>query len=427
MRTRARLRVLADYLAATRNEIAVDEMFLSLSGINTSHFCYFPRVPRWIRFAKHYPSLATISCRVAKIVWLCGGAATFFLLEFLKYSFFFQPIYSRDTSGIAGLNIGFSERAYDVIKSETFPTFPHAWLVMPWAPQKSVTMRNEGLQMLSVITRSDLWTALVDALTITYRMRHNRNFALWNLQSYTAFRWFLARRAIDHCPGYLVMAEHFDRWAILADRAMREKRRLSNFNGRLVLVQHGALGPLNNSIISGLSIINLPTRLSQVDELHVYNKNEAALFKSYVLSKTKDTHALDLQFFKPQIELTCEFTSGKIGLLFVGHPLCEHFQAALFQEFSRIGRVEIFYKPHPKSPASPAMSAVGWKMITEEKFFPKVDLLISYPSTLVIEYAGAGIPASVHPIDARIDDLPLFVEKTWSLIGERNILNRGAN
>jgi len=45
-----------------------------------------------------------------------------------------------------------------------------------------------------------------------------------------------------------------------------------------------------------------------------------------------------------------------------------------------------------------------------------VDLLISYPSTLVIEYENAGIPASVHPIDASIDDLAKFVTKTKKIL-----------
>ena len=72
---------------------------------------------------------------------------------------------------------------------------------------------------------------------------------------------------------------------------------------------------------------------------------------------------------------------------------------------------EIYYKPHPKAPMSASMETLEWKIIKEANIFPRVDLLVSYPSTLVIEYETAGIPASVHSLDASIDELTQFVEK----------------
>jgi hypothetical protein len=179
----------------------------------------------------------------------------------------------------------------------------------------------------------------------------------------------------------------------------------------------GALNPEKNGDIPS---INLPTRLNQVDELHVYNNDEAAIFKSAVLAGRKTTRVLDLHFFKPVIELAGKRASSKINLLFVGHPLCESFQAEVFRQLTNKDVFEIFYKPHPKAPMSSAVAAVGWTIVTDEKTFPRVDLLISYPSTLVVEYEGAGVPASIHPIDAEVDALSPFMEKTRSLIKKIN-------
>lgn len=425
MVARARLRVLADYLAATRNEIVVDEMFLALSKINAKNVGYWPRVPHWIGLAKRYPYLTNTACYIIRIVWLAGGAAIFFLLEYFKLSNSLRPVVSVDLHNIDGAILGFSTRVFDVVKSRQFAAFPRVWLTLPWVAQKELPDGSQELPMLSILDRLDFWIALSDALAITYRMRRNRHLSSWILQGYTAFRWFLVRRATDRLTGKLVTTEHFDRWAVLADRSVREKRRMSSGNVRLVIVQHGALGGLNEKTNGDSPFINLPTHLSQVDELHAYNKNEAAIFQSDVFASSETARALDLHFFSPVINLTGEKTSCKIRLLFIGHSLCESFQIQVFNELNKNDHFEIFYKPHPLAPMSSTMNAVGWKIVTDEKTFPRVDLLISYPSTLVIEYGGLGIPASVHPLDAGIDAISPFVEKTRSLIefARENALN----
>lgn len=417
---RTRLRMLADYLAATRNEIAVDEMFLGLSRVSAEDVGHWPRVPYWFSLAKRHPYLTITACRIAKIVWLGGGAAIFFLCEYLRFLHLRRSVRSVDLPSTEGVILGFSTRVCDVVKPSRFPAFPYAWLTLPWAPQKELPKDAQELPVLSILDALDFRYAFEDAITIAYRMRRNRHLSPWILQGYTAFRWFLVRRATDRLTGKLVTTEHFDRWAVLADRSVREKRRVTNCNDHLVLVQHGAMGALNPEKNGDIPSINLPTRLNQVDELHVYNNDEAAIFKSAVLAGRKTTRVLDLHFFKPVIELAGEKASSKINLLFVGHPLCESFQAEVFRQLTNKDVFEIFYKPHPKAPMSSAVTAVGWTLVADEKTFPRVDLLISYPSTLVVEYEGAGVPASIHPIDAGVDALSPFMDKTRSLINKIN-------
>ena len=176
------------------------------------------------------------------------------------------------------------------------------------------------------------------------------------------------------------------------------------------------MGALNQEAHIREPLLNLPTRLRQVDELHAYNSNEAATFQANVFARGKISRALDVHFFKPAIDLTGEAISDRPRLLFVGHSLCECFQIEVFQKLKTWKNFEVYYKPHPKAAMSASIAAVEWTIIKEANIFPRVDLLVSYPSTLVIEYEGVGIPASVHPLDVSIDDLPLFIEKTQELI-----------
>lgn len=419
MVSRPRLRMLADYIAATRNEVAVDELFLALSKMRARDVGHFPRVPHWIDLATRRPYLTRNLSRIARIFWLAGGSAIFFMLEYLKFSRLRRSIAAPALTKTGGAILGLSTRVCDIITPVQFPTFPLTWLTLPWVPLHGLPKGARELPILSILNKSDLLGALADALIVTQCMKRNRHLSLWVLQTYTAFRWFLVRRAVDRLSGTLVTTEHYDRWAVLVDRAVRDCRRSPACREHLIVVQHGAMGALNEEKHNRESLLNLPTRLRQVDELHSYNSDEAAAFRAIVFAPGKTSHALKICFFKPAVNLTGEATSDRPRLMFVGHPLCESFQVEVFKKLTIWKDFEIYYKPHPKAPMSASMAAIEWKIIKEANFFPRVDLLISYPSTLVIEYENVGISASVHTIDASINDLTQFIEKTKNVFAEQ--------
>ncbi|VFR63380.1 hypothetical protein BRI9_2927 [plant metagenome] len=44
-----------------------------------------------------------------------------------------------------------------------------------------------------------------------------------------------------------------------------------------------------------------------------------------------------------------------------------------------------------------------WQLIDEPDHFPAVDMLISYPSTLAVEYETVGVRSLLHPLDFPVD------------------------
>jgi hypothetical protein len=415
MSSRARLRLLADYLAATRNEIAVDEMFLALSKLRAEQVGHLPRVPHWMGLAQRRPGLTRSASRLARAVWLAGGAPLFFAREYLKLSRLRRAAAAAPASlPEDGAILGLSARVCDIIQPRQFPTFPRTWLTLPWVRQHRLPEDARELPMLSLLDAQDLRRSFADALVSTWRMRRDPGLSPWVLQSYTAFRWFLARRATDRLPGTLVTTEHFDRWAVLADRSVRESRRVAKARRHLVVVQHGAMGALDKS--SSGNSLQPPTPLREVDELHVYNAGEAATFLAHGIVDGTVSRQIDVRFFKPSIELAGSEVSPRLRILFVGHPLCERFQAVAYQALCEKYEFDAYYKPHPKAPMSGAMATVGWTIIDNPQLFPRVDLLVSYPSTLVIEYEGKGVPASVHPLGISREELPGFLAQTQALI-----------
>jgi hypothetical protein len=416
MPSRSRLRMLADYFAATRNEIAVDEMFLALSKMQGSNVGYIPRVPYWIDLASRKPYVTRNFSRVLRWFWLAGGSTAFFTAQYLKFAFIHRLISGLAELKSDGAILALSTRAYDTISPIYFPNLPTKWLTVPWVPKHRLSMGAQELPMLSILDKSDLSSSLADALAVTRRMKRNRSFSPWILQAYTAFRWFLLRRAMNRLEGVLVTTEHYDRWAVLVDRAVRESRRASPSFVNLIVVQHGAMGALNQEKSISRSSLNLPTKLRQVDELYAYNQDEADAFQAMVFANRNISRILGIRFFKPTIELTGDLISDRKRLLIVGHPICEPFHIEIFKNLKNFEHVEIFYKPHPKAPMSAPLVSVGWKIIKDSNFFPRVDLLVSYPSTLVIEYKNVGVPSFVHPLDINIDHVSTFIEKVKSNI-----------
>lgn len=417
-----RLRLLADYLGATRNEIAVDEMLLGMAHVQADQVGYLPRVPRWVGRAVRAPALTRTVWRLAWLIWLAGGAIAFFALEYLKFARLQRrsaPTTAAATPGVGeGAVLGFSTRVCDILHQPQFAGVPKVWVTMPWARQHVLPQDALERPMLTLINRSDLRQAFIDAVTATYALSRDAARSKWALQSYTAFRWFLARRAIDQISGPLVTTEHFDRWAVLSDRSVRAGRRhgAKGHNRHLVLIQHGALGGLGSATTSRDSVLRLPVRLRCVDELYVYNATEEASFRSGVLATERRDRPLTVNYFKSAIELSGDISSSRLRILFVGHPICEQFQAAVYHELQKKTVFDAYYKPHPKAPMSGGMAGVGWTIIDNPQVFPRVDLLVSYPSTLVIEYEENGTPASVHPISITREELPVFLNQTRELI-----------
>ncbi len=413
-----RQQMAVDYLDATDNEIAVDQMFFGLAHTTSDQVGYFPRVSRWIGRAKKHPIFSKLLWRVLWCIWLGGGCVIFFVYELFRYEWLRKCATQLDGGGnflSNGAVLAFSTRTCDVVSPERFSGLPTAWLICPWASQHNLPKDAEALMLMSFVERHDLFASFVDAVRASYSMARNQERSNWVLQSYTALRWFMVRRVVDRISGTLVMVEHFDRWAVLTDRSVQLACKQS-MSKRLVLIQHGTFGGLSGRD-QEVKFITLPARLTSVHELHAYNTKEEAVFRASVLSQNNTACApLSVHYFKPLIDLQGPTKSLNPRVLFVGHPLCESFQVSVFRALQGFLVIDAFYKPHPKAPMSPAMAAVGWKTIDNAGQFPRVELLISYPSTLVIEYEGFGIHASTHPLDVETNALDEFIKQTLKML-----------
>lgn len=411
-------RLVVDYLSALRNEITVDLEAIKLGGFDPARYGKFPRPSRWILSFKKFAFLSRLLYRICLPVWCLFGPWLFRRQCKLVRATWQAP--KSVQFDVAGQVLGFSIRAVDIVKPRHIDPTPRQWIELPWLPLSNLPKGAEVLPVTALLNEADMERALTLATLAHRAIQGRRDMSEWGLQSYTACRWFLVRLAVDKLPGPLLTVEHFDRWAVLVDGSVQQSRRHRSTR-HLTIMQHGSVNA--NETPRGLGF-RLPTRLRAVNHLRAYSDADADVFKAEILSPRCADSGLLVSFYRPSITLT-DMTApdGPPSILFVGYPLCETAHCALVAALRLEGDWQLFFKPHPTSPPSAHIRALPWTVVEGRTVFPRVDLLISYPSTLVSEYAAHDTPAVVHRMDVTavqlLDRLPEILQKIENLTGDR--------
>lgn len=409
--------VMSDYLAAVSNEISFDTLYFAILKSSPETMGYLPRVPKWVSYSQRNRQLTRFAILMLRAFWLAGGASVLFALQALKL------VRTRtDAAGtLAGLNpdrgfiLPFTSRTVEMELPGNWAS-KATWIIFPWAPIDQLPTGAARMELANLLTLRDIVVAYGQAVRSVYLLAGRARQKRWVLQSYTAFHWFAVRRAVDKLEGPVLTTEHFDRWAILVDSSFA--RRSSERNHGLTLVQHGGVESVTAGSDTSVSTIRLPRRLRAVNELWVYDQDAEKIFRRDVFSARCSRHLSAAKYFKPSIELTQLDDYPGLRVLFVGHSLCEAGHEALYRRLRKEFELMVYYKPHPRTVMSAQLEEVGWTVLRQPTVFPKVDLLISYPSTLVTEYRNVGVASVVHPLDIHEDGVEDFYDSVVEMLKE---------
>jgi hypothetical protein len=421
------LRRLADYLQAVDNEIAIDRAALSIAGLDPQLVGHIPRASKWAAKVQGRAAAVRRLSVLASWAWRVGLSQLYHLLQFFK-AWRQRGLGRRAAAPVSarGFALLFSPRSAEIIQHACGASGPSCWVSVPWVrPTIAPAAGVKVVDAFSLLSAGDLFGALASSLRAVRAMNRGQR-APWVLQSFTAFKWFAARRAIARLDGRLVTSEHFDRWAVLADgvaRELKSRYAASGGAGELVVVQHGSLGGLSAEAPSDLL---LKRRLRQVTSLFVYDAQSEQAFKQQILSAAC-RHRCTVRYFRPRVVLRPTPAGDAIRVLFVGHPFCESLHVHVLHHLKKALRIAAFYKPHPIAQPSADIDAQDWLVIRDKTHYPEVDLLVSYPSTLVVEYAAVNIPAAVHPMDLAAPAAAAFVTSTAAQLDLLAASRRQAN
>ena len=357
--------------------------------------------------------------------WL--GKNRFILSIILKYSnylrFFWSYIFSYILFTVQALNcctnlvikkksdpsfrktlaLAVCNRSYEVINQAVQASDHKLWLEFKLgAVSKYLNNSKEHFtNCLTVVSIGSIFESLLVAFHLHKFVRKHEDKKLI-MQTYTAFTWVLALSAMEKiAPNKIITAEHHDRWAILIDYYCAKIKK-NGKNVDFIVVQHGnEYSETYSNVTDNIKYRELPYKLQNVTEMYVYDELQSKLFLENIICTEKNQlNYPKVNFYKFNMAL---FDTGKEGfcILFVGHPVCEKLQIYLFKSMQsksmQSKSMHFFFKPHPTCEYSEKNNP-GWTVIQGSSQFPKVDLLISYPSTLVDEYAKINIDSFVHAL-----------------------------
>lgn len=386
--------VMSSYLDAIRNEVFIDETALTLARCDVERYGHIPRPSKWISRCRNHPKLTKTISAIVKCAWKLGLAHIFFAVQCARTLLALRAS-RRSTIAPAPetteYRLVMSARAAEIFAKIEEPDDTCIWVTFPWV-EVNIPAGVRRLDLLESLTRSDVWYALTSAWAAIAVVSRHAQLKPWVLQTYTAYQWFLSYLFVRRLQGRKVMAEHFDRWAVLADRAAGADILADAGNCGLILLQHGVVSSLSKE----MDLTAMPCKLRNVTHLVAYDDASVEIFRRAIFS-SHTAGAVVATIRPPTISLTA-IARKSISILFVGHPLCEIFHKWLYENMQHVD-ISVFYKPHPLAGFDPAMKTVGWDFVTEKAEFPSVDFIVSYPSTLVAEYEQSGIPSFTHPLN----------------------------
>lgn len=415
-----------EYFSAISNETSFDRYFYKEKGAKESDYGYIPRPIAWlakVSLKKNLVNLIPFVSFLIKLVFASCGFIILYAKDLLVY--WNKLVKSTDytdyccSSSDRVVGLGFSSNAITIINDNNLFSDGVFWFYAPWV--KNEEYESNGLSCLSLLNRKDLsYCFFLSVLACYSSIFVRKRKGLWFLQCYTAFRWFLLRIALSKVDANtFVCVEHFDRWAVLADLLAKEKEEQNKQLCKLIFVQHGILNSLNvdGSYRDVDFPIDLNYKMDMVSDLFVYDKRSEEIFKQNILSVRCANRLVNISHFSSILKLTPLHSAGaKVRLLFVGHPSCIDLQKALYRKIVNEVDVLAYYKPHPTLPIPSTDSSLKWIIIKDKSIYPVVDMLISYPSTLVKEYETHNVDVFVHSMNASLDDINFLSEKIISKI-----------
>lgn len=189
------------------------------------------------------------------------------------------------------------------------------------------------------------------------------------MRNYSAFEYCLTDRYLRKIPESttICFCNQMDKWALLFDNAPLNK----------ILFQHGIETPT----------ANWPNKLKNIDTVYVLSLEESeSLFRAAFNKRPKTIHVM-----APTISLT-PVSKTNYTILVVGFPGYGMFdkEKAIVKTFCH-APFYVYLKPHP---GKEDMS--GYKNLADahpescklvlEQMFPDVEVVVSYRSTLAVEY-----------------------------------------
>lgn len=398
------------FKAAAGNQAAFDIFYYDFFETHAESYSFLPRPAQWLNKSTLLLRFLRVGAPFIWFLWCVFGGGYFFVkLLLLKTGSEKIKTHKLLNKAVA---LAVCKRSVDVIVQAEVGR-DVLFLKVPGA--KDVNSCSGAVSAVSVLSFWELFKCFFLAVNIHYRLAYNGRRAEV-FQSYAALDWLIVFFALIKInPDQLIIAEHHDRWAVLADSYCGPEFH-SGSQLELILVQHGLEFPNTYERMVSLGFeVGLPYKLRRVGKCYVYNEVQREVFREKIISACA-LSSVQFDFYSYRLPLVSTGLPG-FSILVVGNVRCEDFHYELYLRLSGRLACSWFYKPHPALRSSAKIFSAGWDFIDDKDYYPSVSLVVSYPSTLVDEYKACGIKVYEHEFGVGIKDVDSAICDVLDLIG----------
>lgn len=242
-----------------------------------------------------------------------------------------------------------------------------------------------SVSVLNVLPIKDIFLAFFKSFRtiILMHYRYGINYQLF--RAHSSFEYYLLSLFVLRCnnTNRFIYFSLIDRWAYL----LANDRNHDN-----ILIQHG-------------SLINLPfVKMKAPREIYYINEEQKKLLETVLFSSLPQ-----ISSFRPNMIFNSYnklVNNGKINILLVCCPKYIEQERKIISGLCSTFKYNLYIKKHPgfkNDELYDKLKANYTFYILDKYDYPKVDIVISYDSTLAIEYADAGVEVHKYS-DLNFDD-----------------------
>ncbi|WP_411169864.1 hypothetical protein ACH36K_05030 [Clostridium sp. MB05] len=357
------------YKRCINSELELEEMVMKKTGLH-KYFSFV--IPRSVKFTeiKENKIQWTIIFYIASILWWIILFPTLELYKLGKFLILKLEVKNNENLLDGDIVLGLSPRIYNLEK-RVFINVDYR-IDFPWVNESEITKDEKSIDFLSLITYKDIFRAFKNSLTKAKGSIKKDYDITARLLTYSAFEWFLVYDVLDrqlkNCKT-LYFCNQYDRWIHLIDNI--------NISGEKVLIQHGVVVPFKIKEVKNIS------------KIYCFNENQKDIFRDSIFINCKD---ICFENIPLSIDLS-EKVSSKNSILIIGQPFSVDMEKKIVKELLDNNiNLHIYIKPHPRFGVSLYNSLKDEvNIITDNKFYPRVDLALAYESTLGLEYEASGV------------------------------------
>ena len=238
---------------------------------------------------------------------------------------------------------------------------------------------GKKVSLFSGLSINDAWRAYILACRMAFFIKEKYGNRDCIFRAYSSFDYFLAYKyfiRLDN-SNTVYFPSINDRWTYL----------FGHIQNRTVFLQHGGL--------NRHKVLFIMSKVGKADEAFYINEIQRDICNRYMFTNIPKAHYFAKMEFTSNDKL---LNNGKIDILLACELIYYETEEKIIKELSVNQHVNLYVKPHPQN------SIVKYEKLNEaynfvmlgKTDFPKMDYMISYDSTLVLEYQSNGVKTLMY-------------------------------